>query len=93
MRQQRARDKARIQGRIQTLQRQILLARLADGQWHAHQQLEAALAGGQAEDGAQLAARLLELERAGHRIETHRHADGALEYRLALPGPAAGGAA
>jgi len=103
MRQQRARDKARIQGRIHALQRQILMASLADGLWHTHQQLEAALAGGQAEDGARLAdlpARLVELERAGHRFETHRFADGALQYRLRFPlagdgpdGPNIGGAA
>lgn len=88
MRQQRKRDKARIQGRIHTLQRQILMGRLADGLWHTHQQLEDALAGGRAEDGAQLAdlpARLADLERAGHRFETHRFSDGALHYRLRFP--------
>lgn len=90
MRQQRKRDKARIQGRIHTLQRQILMASLADGLWHTHQQLEAALGDCKPED---LADGLFQLERAGHRFETHRHADGALEYRLALPRPAAGGAA
>lgn len=90
MRQQRKRDKERIQARIHALQRQILLGALADGLWHVHQQLAAALGDCKPED---LPARLLELEAAGHRIETHRHADGALEYRLAAPGPAAGGAA
>lgn len=96
MRQQRKRDKARIQGRIHTLQRRILMARLADGLWHAHQQLEDELAGGRPEDGARLAdlpARLVELERAGHRFETHRAGDGALQYRLADDRPAAGGGA
>lgn len=96
MRQQRKRDKARIVGRIHALQIRILMAKLEDGLWHAHQSLEDALAGGRSEDGARLAdlpARLVELERAGHRIETHRHADGALEYRLADDRPAAGGAA
>lgn len=82
MRQQRKRDKARIQGRIHTLQRQILMARLADGLWHTHQQLEDVLAG----DG--LPARLVELEQAGHPIETHRAGDGALQYRLAAGGAA-----
>lgn len=90
MRQQRARDKARIQGRIQALQRQILMASLADGLWHTHQQLEAALGDCKPED---LAARLVELERAGHRFETHRAGDGALQYRLADDRPADGGAA
>lgn len=82
MRQQRARDKARIQGRIHALQRQILMAGLADGLWHTHQQLEAALGDCKPED---LADGLFRLERAGHRIETHRAGDGALQYRLRYP--------
>lgn len=97
MRQQRARDKARIQGRIQALQRQILMASLADGLWHTHQQLEAALGDCKPED---LADGLFQLERAGHRFETHRFSDGALQYRLRYPvagdgpdGPNIGGAA
>ena len=96
MRQQRARDKARIQGRIHALQRQILMASLADGLWHTHQQLEAALGDCKPED---LPAMLVELERAGHRFETHRFSDGALQYRLRFPlagdgpdGPNIGGA-
>jgi len=96
MRQQRKRDKARIVGRIHTLQRQILMASLADGLWHTHQQLEAALGDCKPED---LPARLVELERAGHRFETHRFSDGALQYRLRFPlagdgpdGPNIGGA-
>lgn len=90
MRQQRKRDKARIQGRIHALQRQILMGRLADGQWHTHQQLEALLGDCKPED---LADGLFRLERAGHRFETHRAGDGALQYRLAGDRPAAGGAA
>lgn len=90
MRQQRARDKARIQGRIHALQRQILMASLADGLWHTHQQLEAALGDCKPED---LADGLFQLERAGHRFETHRAGDGALQYRLADDRLAAGGAA
>ena len=88
MRQQRKRDKARIQGRIHTLQRRIKLAVLADGLWHTHQQLDA-----DARAGDALPARLVELEQAGHRVETHRAGDGALQYRLADDRPAAGGAA
>ena len=80
MRQQRKRDKARIQGRIHTLQRRIMLAVLADGQWHTHQQLDA-----DARAGDGLPARLVELEQAGHRVETHRFSDGALQYRLRFP--------
>jgi hypothetical protein len=90
MRQQRKRDKARIVGRIHTLQRQILMASLADGLWHTHQQLEAALGDCKPED---LPDGLFQLERAGHRFETHRAGDGALQYRLADDRLAAGGAA
>lgn len=97
MRQQRKRDKARIQGRIHTLQRQIMLAVLADGLWHTHQQLEAELGEWDAQD---VPATLVALERAGHRIETHRAGDGALQYRLRYPvagdgpdGPNIGGGA
>ncbi len=88
MRQQRKRDKARIQGRIHALQRRIMLAVLADGQWHTHEQLDA-----DARAGDALPDRLLELEQAGRRIETHRAGDGALQYRLADERPATGGAA
>jgi len=88
MRQQRKRDKARIQGRVHALQRQILMGRLADGQWHTHQQLEAALGGATATED--LPARLAELEQAGRRIETHRQFDGALHYRIQR-WPVAGG--
>jgi hypothetical protein len=78
----------RIQGRIHQLQRQLILAALADEAWHTHQALEAALGDARAADD--LPARLVELERAGRRIETHRHTDGALHYRLQRWPPASG---
>lgn len=55
--------------------RERIRAFLADGQWHSWRQLRAV-------GGVRYGARLLELRRLGHRVETLKLSEGGKTYRL-----------